>query len=89
MHSELNLILEQRAKTHGDFTHVAEKAQLLKAVMRDSINWKVLKQEGKESCEMIASKLARILCRNPTEPDHWRDIAGYAMLVANRLEAEK
>jgi hypothetical protein len=30
-------------------------------------------------------KMSRILCGNPNEPDHWRDIAGYATLIENIL----
>jgi hypothetical protein len=39
-----------------------------------------------ETLSMIAHKIGRIIAGNPEEPDHWRDIAGYAQLVANRLE---
>jgi hypothetical protein len=39
-----------------------------------------------ETLDMIAHKIGRIIAGNAAEPDHWRDIAGYAQLVANRLE---
>ena len=87
----LEKILEDRAKTHGDFMAVSDFAQQLKDTMRDAPNWAsddTMEQDQYEALEMIASKLARILCGNQHEPDHWRDIAGYAMLVANRLEAK-
>ena len=83
--------LAERAKTHGNFEQVADFAQQLKDTMRDAPNWATddtMNQDQYEALEMIASKLARILCGNQHEPDHWRDIAGYAMLVANRLEAK-
>ncbi len=35
---------------------------------------------------MIAHKLARICNGDPDYGDSWRDIAGYATLVADRLE---
>lgn len=38
-----------------------------------------------EALEMIQHKIGRILSGNPNEPDHWRDIAGYATLVENIL----
>ena len=87
----LEKILAERAKTHGDFMTVADFAQQFKDTMRDAPNWATddtMNQDQYEALEMIASKLARILCGNQNEPDHWRDIAGYAMLVANRLEAQ-
>jgi hypothetical protein len=38
---------------------------------------------------MILMKLARVIAGNPNEPDHWRDIAGYAELVVRSLEGGK
>jgi len=37
--------------------------------------------------DMIANKLGRILNGDPNYADSWMDIAGYAKLVADRLEA--
>jgi hypothetical protein len=34
-----------------------------------------------EALDMICSKLARIVCGDPNEPDHWHDIGGYAKLA--------
>jgi hypothetical protein len=39
----------------------------------------------KESLEMIASKIARIVCGDSNHHDSWHDIGGYAKLVADRL----
>ena len=39
-----------------------------------------------EALEMIVHKMARIVNGNPDNADSWLDIAGYAMLVADRLE---
>ena len=41
-----------------------------------------------EALEMICHKIARIVAGDPDFADHWRDIAGYATLVANELEAK-
>ena len=38
-----------------------------------------------ESMDLILTKIARILSGDPNEPDHWRDIEGYARL-ANKEE---
>lgn len=40
----------------------------------------------KEALAMIATKIARIVNGNSDDPDHWRDIAGYAELVVHHLE---
>ena len=34
---------------------------------------------------MIAHKIGRILAGNPDFKDHWDDIAGYAVLISQRV----
>jgi hypothetical protein len=80
-------ILSERQKTHGDFYDVAMTAQTLKDAMRRGKNWKILDDTQRETLEMIASKIGRILAGNPHEPDHFRDIAGYAQLIVNAYNA--
>jgi len=41
-----------------------------------------------EAMEMILHKISRISNGDPNYADSWRDIAGYATLVADRLEFE-
>lgn len=41
-----------------------------------------------EALDMIAHKIGRILAGDPNYADSWHDIAGYAQLVANRLNGE-
>lgn len=48
-----------------------------------------MQDDQKEALEMIASKIARILNGNTNNEDSWRDIAGYATLVADRLKGVK
>lgn len=74
-------IIDERQKTHGDFYRVAGTAQELKDVLRRGKNWKTLDDTQRETLEMIASKIGRILSGNPHEVDHWRDIVGYATLI--------
>lgn len=89
--AEIKDILEERGRTHGDFTQVAETAQAIKDTLHDAPNYAQdeLSSVHYEALDMIASKLARIMCGNPNEPDHWRDIAGYALLVVSELEKGK
>jgi hypothetical protein len=54
--------------------------------MRDTPNWKRLAPYQKEALEMKAHKIGRILNGDPDYSDSWIDIAGYAQLVADRLE---
>jgi hypothetical protein len=77
-------LLNERKKTHGDFTDHALMTQALKNVMWSSANWDQLNPCQKEALDMIAHKIGRILAGNPNYRDHWDDIAGYARLVAER-----
>jgi hypothetical protein len=45
-----------------------------------------LDDDMQESLDMITHQIGRIIAGDPGFADHWRDIAGYAQLVANRLE---
>lgn len=73
-------LLDEREKTHGDYREVASLAQRFKMLMRQQPGWHRLSETQQESLDMISSKIGRILSGNPDEPDHFRDIAGYAML---------
>jgi hypothetical protein len=78
-------ILDEREKTHGDYYQVSMMAQELKDAMRRGKKWRILDDMQRETLEMIASKISRILSGNPHESDHWRDIAGYATLIERWL----
>ena len=84
---EIENLLESRAQTHGSFSASSATVQLIKQRMRSEDGWRDLLAAQKEALEMIAHKIGRILHGNPHEPDHWRDIAGYAALAAREVEA--
>lgn len=86
---DVNDILAEREKTHGSFESHAAITQALKADMQCQSSWSSLAETQKESLEMIAHKIARILAGNPDHIDHWADIAGYAQLIVNDLEGRK
>ena len=93
--------LAERGNRYGDFTDHARLCQDLKdvmttfAVVQNTPNsvavhfpWGDLPATHKQALEVIADKIARILSGDPNYADNWIDIAGYATLVANRLEKE-
>jgi hypothetical protein len=88
MTTDINALLVEREKTHGDYMTHARVTQDLKRVMRHHVADldRGMDDDMAETLAMIAHKIGRIIAGNPAEPDHWRDIAGYAQLVANRLE---
>jgi hypothetical protein len=77
-------ILDDRQKTHGDFGEVAVIAQAIKTIIRGHAQ--LLSLDQREALDMIATKIARILSGDPEEPDHWRDIMGYAALALRGIE---
>ena len=83
---EIDAILEERGSRYGDYAEVSLVSQNIKAAMRRSRNWNTLPADMKESLEMVANKLARLLNGDPTWVDSWRDGEGYMKLVADRLE---
>lgn len=76
-------LLNERETTHGDWNKTAETAQRLKTVLADA---RRLPHAQQEALDMICTKLARIVCGNASEPDHWKDLAGYATLVVENLK---
>jgi hypothetical protein len=88
--------LAEREKRYGVFEQHANITQQLKADMRwfrtdkhgIGEGWDRLTLDQREALEMIVLKIGRILNGDPNYADSWRDIAGYATLVANRLEGK-
>lgn len=80
--------LSKRGERYGPFTGHAQVTQSLKECMRTTTGWDRLSYDQMEALEMIAHKIGRIINGDPNYDDSWRDIAGYAMLVCNRLTGE-
>ena len=79
-------VLNQREKNYGDYSDVSDTSQRIKNVLRQNPNWDELFQFQRESLDMIANKIARIVNGNNEYADSWIDIVGYAQLVVDRLE---
>jgi hypothetical protein len=81
-------ILDERGKRYGTFVGHAEVSQQLKTVMADALmqRSKDITNDQQEALDMIAHKIARIINGDPNYADSWIDIAGYAQLVADRLQ---
>lgn len=87
--TSLTDVLSEREKRYGNFADHARITQMLKYHMRTASKWGGLKDDQTEALEMIAHKIGRILNGDPNYADSWVDIAGYAKLVADRLEKEQ
>jgi len=86
-----DVILEQRGNRYGKFSGQAEISQRLKGVVREfeAKRGCDLAPDQREALEMVMHKVARIINGDPNYHDSWADIAGYAKLVADRLETGK
>lgn len=86
--NDVDAMLAERGKRYGTFLGHAHLTQTLKeliTVHARQLNKKFFPDEA-EALDMICHKLGRIVNGDPHYADSWRDIAGYAKLVADRLE---
>jgi hypothetical protein len=79
-------LLEERGKTHGEYSDHAAATQGMIRMWSVYKNWKNFSDCQKESLHMFAHKIGRILTGDPDINDHWDDIAGYAKLGSEACE---
>jgi hypothetical protein len=84
--TNINEMLAGREARYGSFEGHANISQTIKDDIRNHPGWERLVSDQREALEMISHKIARIINGDPNYADNWIDIAGYATLVANRLE---
>ena len=86
--TDVDAVLDSRAKDYGKFIEGAEIMQMIKRLVHNYIDVRdtQLAFDQREALDMIIHKMGRIINGNPDKVDHWVDIAGYATLVADRLE---
>jgi hypothetical protein len=87
---DVDAILNERAATYGSFISVALFAQEMKELIRSALDEQNagLQADHQEALDMIASKIARIITGDSHHRDSWLDIAGYATLVADRIQGK-
>jgi len=85
--SNVRETLASRGACYGSFDEQARISQGFKQVMLASPNWTALPPQHRESLELIAMKMSRILNGDYNHFDSWHDIAGYAELVADHLKS--
>ena len=88
--TNVDAILNERASTYGSFMDHATIAYQLKQTAHQftAEKGKLFEYDQCEALDMIFSKIGRILNGNPNHVDSWTDIAGYATLVADRLQGK-
>lgn len=86
--SNINSTLQQRGNRYGKFVHHAEITMALKRVIAEHMathRIPAMAADQQEALDMICHKIGRIVNGDPNYDDSWIDIAGYAKLVADRL----
>lgn len=87
--TDIAQVLKERGERYGVFAEHAKLSQNLRGMFRahmTNLRYANMADDQREAVEMIFHKLARIANGDPQYGDSWRDIAGYATLVADRLE---
>lgn len=84
----IDATLVERGSRYGKFEDHAAITMQLKNALRQRIyeNTTKFQADQLEAIDMICHKLGRIVNGDPNYADSWVDIAGYAKLVADRLE---
>lgn len=82
----LDTTLADRGAKYGKFDRHAVVTQHLKRIMYTYKDRRELADDQVEALDMIAHKIGCILNGDPNYADSWIDIAGYAKLVADRLD---
>ena len=87
--SDIDAILKERGEKYGKFEDHARVTISLKDVIAKRLIGRgmCIEDDQQEALHMICHKLGRIVNGDPDYADSWRDIAGYATLVADRLDA--
>ena len=87
----IDATLAERGTKYGRFADHAAVTYKLKNVLREhsGVHGKSYSYDQAEALDMICHKLGRIVNGDPDYADSWVDIAGYAKLVADRLQTGK
>jgi len=87
--SDVDTVLNERGSRYGKFVDVAHATVAIQNAVYDAISMEKLNALPPDmtiALDMICHKLARIAVGDENYVDNWVDIAGYAKLVADRLE---
>jgi hypothetical protein len=88
--SGVGKVLDARAEQYGSFMQSSDTVIRIKGIMHNAVarNAVHLYPDQLQALDMIATKISRIVHGNPNHLDSWVDIAGYAQLVADRLQGK-
>lgn len=77
--------LVERGGRYGRFSDNATISNAVLNILRATAGWSRFQPDQIVATEIIVQKLARALSGDPNYDDNWRDIAGYAQLIVDRI----
>lgn len=80
--------LDERGKRYGNYLQQTEISFGIKKEIHGEA-FENMEVDQQDALDMIAVKMSRIVNGDPDYSDNWRDIAGYATLVADRLDGNE
>lgn len=84
--SEIDQTLAERGGRYGAYDGHARITQAIKRAMQNHTNYHTqLTDDQRETLDMLAHKLGRILNGDPEYHDSWHDIVGYSKLSADEV----
>lgn len=86
--SKMSSTLAERGGRYGNWREQALIAQNIKDAMRDSANWPKLPAYMRETLDMNANKIARMLNGDFMYLDNWHDMVGYTKLAEDCTEQD-
>lgn len=87
--AEIDETLVERGKRYGNYRQQTKISNELRRVLKKGFGDKIIDTDQEDAVTMICVKLSRIANGDPNYSDNWRDIAGYATLVADRLDGNE
>lgn len=84
----VDAILDERGSRYGNYLMQATICEKVFSIWVDALGNKEVQADQTNALHMISVKAARIVNGDPNYADSWRDIAGFATLVADRLDGK-
>lgn len=85
MSDEIRATLDQRGANYGKFIDNAIVSEQLMDIIRAHPGYAKFLPDQRVATWVIMQKLARALSGNAQYDDNWRDMAGYAQLIVDRI----
>lgn len=83
---DVDALIEERSNTHGDYMVNSEITWTIKEALHRGAHYDSMHPAMKETLDMVAHKMHRIVNGDPFFKDHWVDMTGYPHLVVGKWD---